>query len=204
MNTHRAGALSGILAPGITLGAILLATLLSPTFTWTGSALSNLGGAGERTAWLFNGGLMVGSLVALPFVAVIVRAARNWWQRVGVGFLALSLVALFSVGVFPIGTAYHFPAALSFYLLLTLALWVHGTGSVIAADVSFGLASIWLGIANIMTWMVWVSTGDLTRSGLAIPEIIGALIFGGWMAFAARRLFARPRTAVSQPLSKTD
>ncbi|MFC6732867.1 hypothetical protein [Haladaptatus sp. DYSN1] len=174
MNTHRAGALSGILAPGITLGAILLATLLSPTFTWTGSALSNLGGAGERTAWLFNGGLMVGSLVAL-----------------------------FSVGVFPIGTAYHFPAALSFYLLLTLALWVHGTGSVIAADVSFGLASIWLGIANIMTW-IWVSTGDLTRSGLAIPEIIGALIFGGWMAFAARRLFARPRTAVSQPLSKTD
>lgn len=192
MDTYRAGALSGILAPGITLGAILLGTLLSPSFTWSQSALSNLGATGEQTAWLFNGGLMLGSLVAIPFIVLLGRKSSQVLQRIGVGLLSVALIALFFVGVFPMGTAYHFPAALSFYLFLTIALWVHGSGSVLRGQYKFGLLSIWLGIANIMTWMVWVSTGDLTRNGLAIPEIIGAIIFTVWMVLMARRLLVTP------------
>jgi hypothetical membrane protein len=65
----RLGRASGVAFPVVSLGAILLATLVSPTFTWTGSALSDLGAFGAPTALLFNGGLVLAGLVAFPFVA---------------------------------------------------------------------------------------------------------------------------------------
>lgn len=188
MQTERAGGWAGYLAPTLTLGAILLGTLLSPTFTWADSALSNLGAMGAQTAWLFNGGLMLGSLVAVPFLVVFYRVSEHLLQRIGVLLLSLALVGLFLVGVFPMGTTYHFPAALSFYLFTTLALWLHGSGSVLAGAPRRGLLSIWLGITNIMTWLVWVAGGPLTRGGLAIPEFIGACVFAVWMVLSARRL----------------
>ncbi|WP_336359477.1 DUF998 domain-containing protein [Haladaptatus sp. ZSTT2] len=188
MQTERVGGLAGVLAPTVTLGAILLGTVISPTFTWSGSALSNLGAMGAETAWLFNGGLMLGSLLAIPFLVVAFRRSVHRLQHVGVLLLSLALAGLFLVGVFPMGTTYHFPAALSFYLFTTLALWIHGSGSVLAGTPRRGLVSIWLGIANIMTWLVWVAQGPLTRGGLAVPEFIGACVFALWLVFTARRL----------------
>lgn len=47
---------AGLTAPPLTIGSILAATPLSPAFSWTGSALSDLGVAPE-TAAVFNGGL---------------------------------------------------------------------------------------------------------------------------------------------------
>ncbi|WP_338728994.1 DUF998 domain-containing protein [Haladaptatus sp. DJG-WS-42] len=190
MQTARVGGWAGVLAPTLTLGAILLGTLLSPTFTWTESALSNLGAVGAATAWLFNGGLLLGSLVAVPFLVAFFRASEQLLQRIGVVLLSLALVGLFLVGVFPMGTTYHFPAALSFYLFTTVALWIHGSGSVLAGAPRTGLVSIWLGITNIMTWLVWIAQGPLTRGGLAVPEFIGACVFASWMVLASRRLLA--------------
>jgi hypothetical membrane protein len=51
----RLARLSGTVAPVVAFGAILLATVLAPWFSWTGDALSDLGvPATSAVAPLFN------------------------------------------------------------------------------------------------------------------------------------------------------
>jgi hypothetical membrane protein len=94
------------------------------------------------------------------------------------------------VGVFPQDTAPHFPVAVGFYLLLSVALWVYGAGNLLAGERRRGALTVLLGVANIGAWVAWGLTGDVTRPGLAIPEIVGAVILAGWALWTARRFLA--------------
>lgn len=67
---------AGVAAPLVALGEILIATLVSPSFSWASSALSDLGRPGAPTALIFNWGLIGGALLALPFVARVGLAYR--------------------------------------------------------------------------------------------------------------------------------
>lgn len=189
---ERLGTVSGLLAPLIALGAIAVATLVSPTFTWTESALSDLGGPGAPTAWLFNGGLLLGGIVALPFALRVFTVARNRLERVGAVLFGATGVALASIGVFPIGTPQHLPAAVSFYLLLSLSLWAYGAGNALAGSRGIGALTIGLGVLNLAAWVVWALAVRSVAPGLALPEIVGAVCLGGWTAGTALRL--RPST----------
>lgn len=178
---ERLGTASGLLAPVVTLGAIAIATILSPTFTWVGSALSDLGVPEAPTAWLFNGGLIVGGIIALPVGILIFLNARNRIEQAGAVLFGVTAVLLAAIGVFPAGTPQHFPAAISFYVSLSVSLWVYGTGNVVAGKRRLGAFTICLGLLNIGEWVVWATTFRDIVPGLALPEIIGALILGLWL-----------------------
>ncbi|MWG33969.1 DUF998 domain-containing protein [Halomarina oriensis] len=180
---------AGVLAPTIALGAIFLATVLSPTFTWTSEPLSFLGSSGEPTRPLFNYGLILGGLVSLPFAARLVGTARNRLESVGGGAFALTGVAMALVGGFPMGTEWHFPAAVSFYLLLSVSMWCYGGGNLLAGDRRVGATTVGLGLLNLLTWVVYVAVFAPTGLSLALPEIVGALALGGWTTATAFRLF---------------
>ncbi|WP_254544284.1 DUF998 domain-containing protein [Halomarina pelagica] len=186
---ERLGTAAGVLAPVVALGAIALAALRSPTFTWAGSALSDLGAPGTRTAWLFNGGLALGGALALPFAWRLWRAARNRAERAGAVLLALDAVALALVGVFPIGTALHAPAAVSFFLLLSLALWTYSAGNLLAGERRRGAATVALGVVTLGAWVVWAAALRDLAPGLALPEAVGAVALGAWTATTAVRLW---------------
>ena len=188
---------SGLAAPVVTFGAILLATLLSPSFSWADSALSDLGRAGAGTAPIFNGGLILGGLLALPYVAEVALAAdrlstrlATLSTRLGTATFGLAAVSMGLVGVFPSGTAYHAPAAISLYLCVTYGLFLYGSGLVRAGtrrpgsergdDAALGLVAIWLGVGHVTSWLAWVA-GLRVGPGLAIPEAIGAVIFVAWI-----------------------
>jgi len=186
----RVSCWAGVVAPAFTLGAIVLATLLSPTFAWTGNALSNLGGtvsdaSTPATRLVFNGGLVGGGLVGLGFGYALVRAARNRVELAGVGTFGLVLTAMALIGVFPEDTDPHVPVAMAFYVLLSVAFWAFGVGNVIAGARTRGLATIAAGLCNAGAWGVWTATGDVIRPGLALPEIVGATLFGVWAVAAA-------------------
>lgn len=183
---------TGLAGAVIGVAATLLATLLSPTFTWAGSALSDLGAADAATPWLFNGGLMAAGLVALPFAWVLVSSARNEVERLGAIAYAGAIVALALVGAFPTGTALHFPVAVGYFALLTVALWIHGSGAVLAGDAGRGLAAIWLGILHVLQWLVWAAEVRVGQ-GLAIPELIGSFIPIAWLVQTT--LWVRERDA---------
>lgn len=185
----RAERAAGVLAPVVALGAIFLATLLSPTFTWTGDPLSFLGSEGQPTRSLFNYGLIAGGLLSLPFAHHLVTTARTGLQRVGGALFAFTGVAMGLVGVFPMGTDPHFPVAVTFYLLLSLTLWIHGVGTVRASRERrwVGAAAVALGTLNVVTWVVYVAVFAGGGLSLAIPETVGALALGVWTAGTALR-----------------
>ncbi|AQL41352.1 hypothetical protein BV210_00860 [Halorientalis sp. IM1011] len=195
---ERASVWAGLLAPILSFGGLLLATLVSPAFTWTGHALSELGAptgpvATDLTRLLFNGGLIAGGLVALGFGYALFLAARNLVELAGIALFGLTSISMAGIGVFPMPQAAHFVVAVSFYVLLSLALWVYGTGNLLAGERTRGGTTIGLGVLNAGAWAVWGLTGEFSRPGLAVPEIVGAAALAGWIvatAFSVRRRLA--------------
>lgn len=176
---------SGAVAVSVTMVAILLATLVSPAFSWTGNALSNLGvtttAAGTPlTAAIFNGGLIVGSVVGLAFAAVLARSPPTLGGRVVSLLFGLAMVMMGAIGVFPQNRPLHVPAAVSFYLLLSVALCTDGLVSLGRGWRHRGIVSMGLGVVNVAGWVVWGVTGVVTRGGLALPEIVGAAALSVW------------------------
>lgn len=186
----------GVGAVVVTLGTMGLAILASPAFRWTRNALSNLGDAGDPagtalTAVLFNGGLIVGGLLGVGFAVGLALQSDHPVSTAGAGAFALSMLSMAGVGVFPQDGPFHFQVAVGFYLLFSIAAGTYGVGEVLDGQTRAGTVSAALAVGNLLVWIGWLSTGGLTRPGLAIPEIIGAVLVAAWTVLTARRLYAR-------------
>lgn len=164
------------------MGAILLAVSLSPTFTWAGNALSDLGTAGAANPWLFNGGLIAGALIGLPFAVTVWRVAGNGLERLASTLYALSVVLMGLVGVFPSPHPLHFPVALGFFLLLTATLTTAGIGAILDGVRPRGVGFVTAGLVHLATWYAWIE-GIRVGPGLAIPEFVGSILFFGWIVW---------------------
>lgn len=181
---------SGGAAVALTMVAILAATVVSPAFSWTGNALSNLGvtetAAGTGlTVVLFNGGLLLGGLLGLGFAVALARTAVSLAGRVTALSFGLAVVFMALVGVFPQNTSPHFPVALGFYLLISVTLWLDGLTALGRGWRQRGIVAVSLGTANLAGWLVWGLTGPPTRAGLAIPELWGAVLFSAWTGWVS-------------------
>ncbi|MFD1515443.1 DUF998 domain-containing protein [Halomarina rubra] len=185
---ERVTTAAGVVAPTVALGSIFLATVLSGEFSWTEDPLSFLGAVGQPTRSLFNYGLLLGGVISLPFAYRLVQTSRGRVERIGGVAFAFAGVAMALIGVFPMGATYHFPAAASFYLLVTVTTVLYGTGNVLVGDSRLGALTIGLGVLNVAAWVVYLTVFEPTGLSLAAPEIVGALAFGGWTTGTAVRL----------------
>lgn len=195
VRSEQIGTAAGVASPVVSLGSILLAAALSPTFTWTGSALSDLGAPTAPTAALFNGGLVLGGALALPFAVRLVGTARNRAESAGAGLFALTALALAGVGLFPLNTPQHTPVAIAFFLLLSLSLWAYGAGNALTGDRRLGAVTAALGALNLAAWVVYVTAAP--GLGLALPESVGAVVLALWAVGTALRL---RRTALGRSI----
>lgn len=175
MNRHAAFLLSGFAAPVVALSAIFVATVVSPTFSWASSALSDLGVTPE-TALLFNGGLVVGALLALPYTAVLWDADPEPLSRAAAVAFALAAVFMGFVGVFPSGHPFHFPVAVAFYLLVTATMTIDG---VARRGTTTGNVALRQAAIHLLVWAGWIY--GYVPGGLAVPEIVGAAMFCVWV-----------------------
>ncbi|WP_267639412.1 DUF998 domain-containing protein [Haloarchaeobius amylolyticus] len=207
-DTRRTLDYLGLVAPTLALGTLFLATVVDPKFDWATRSLSSMGeatphplfalGSADQLAFLlFNGGLLLGAALGLPFALRLWRLARNTAERVGVGFLVVALVAMAGVGIAyldgPVASL-HFLAAVSFFLFGTFALLAYGTGTVLAGEARRGLAVLWGGIGHLLAWVLWVVLEALAFTGdgdtwtyFAVPEAVGAVVFGVFVFTMARR-----------------
>lgn len=186
MDLERLEAGSGLLAVAVALGAILASTALSPSFAWATDALSDLGASGAPTALLFNGGLIAGGALALPFAHLLWRRAATRVSRLGAAIFAVGFACLALVGAFPIGTPLHLPVAAGFYLSITYGWFVRGTGLALAGRVRRGIGAIWFGVAHVTSWLVW-GAGVRIGPGIAVPETLGALLLAAWVVLTVER-----------------
>lgn len=197
MDRRAIAARTGLLAPPIALVGILLATLVDPSFSWTGSALSHTGELPpgrsvsidlvlDRPSFLlFNGSLVATGAIGLPFAWLLYVEADHPLQRSGAMLLGLALVSLAAVGVFYLPHGLHAPAAIVHVIATMATLFVYGTGTVQHGEREYGLATIGLGLVTLGIWLLW--TMALPDSGIAIPEYVGALALGGWTIWTALR-----------------
>ncbi|OLZ41454.1 hypothetical protein A6E15_10865 [Natrinema saccharevitans] len=195
--TKRLATYCGIAAPLVTLGAILIATLVAPpeTFTWRTRALSDMGRYGAPTFPLFNGGLIVGGLIGLPFAWRLWTASRNRLERAGIALLVVTVVGQIGVGIFflehtavYLERSLHPVAALSVFGVAPFAGWVYGTGAARAGDTRLAVASIAIGFVHPLTWAGWVLALDGavdTDTWFAVPEFVAAVAFGSWILLLA-------------------
>jgi hypothetical membrane protein len=182
-----------VVAVVVTVGCMLLATVVSPAFAWRENALSNLGvtwtDAGTTTtAILFNGGLITGGLVGVTVAVSLYRRVTRRADRVVVALAGTALVLMGLVGVFPQGTTPHFPVAIGFFLLVSGVMWVDGGLRMRAGEHRWGGLTVAGGTANILAWVVWFRVVEEPFEGLAIPEMAGAGVFAAWLLAAAIRL----------------
>lgn len=201
-------ALFGYLAPGVSLGAIVIATVVDPLFSWRTRSLSSMGEAtgtglltlsADQAAFAqFNGGLVLAGVLGAPFVYVLWRDATTRLERLGAGLYGLTGLSMVGVGIAyldgPVASL-HFLAALGVFFGLTVTLWVHGTGLARRTGGTAGLGAIWMANAHALLWVLWIMaeafafTGDGdTWTYFAVPEFVGAVLFGVWVALQARRV----------------
>jgi hypothetical membrane protein len=175
--SRRLARLAGGLGTVVALGAVGLAGLLAPTFSVTTGNLSDLGTtAAPGVAPVFNGGLLVGGLLAVPYALPLGlrRGASRRRRAVGVGFGATAL-SLAGIGTFPAGTAPHLPLSVAFFVLVTLTTALDG---VARRDEPTGRVALALAGGHALLWTGWLRVGP---PGLAIPETAGALAIGAWV-----------------------
>lgn len=166
--------LAGPLGAAVALSGIVVAVALSPSFSWTASALSDLG-VDPRTALPFNGGLLVGGCLALGYVAALRRTSR----AVATAY-ALCAVSMAGVGAFPSDEALHYPAAVSFFVFLVATLALDGAHR---REATTGRVSLLLALVSAAAWPLWGLSG--LGPGIAVPELVGALSLAAWVVALA-------------------
>lgn len=176
--------LLGAVATAAALGGIAGAILLDPTFSWTGDALSDLG-VRDRSAPVFNGGLILGGLAGIGYAVGLWRVApagRAAERVAPVGRLravvfALATVAMAGVGVYDLTHPLHGPAAVGFYALVTATFAIDGLAR---RHVAAGRITLAFVPVHLAVWATFL-TGLWPVTGLALPELPGALMLAAWV-----------------------
>ncbi|RAW46310.1 hypothetical protein DQW50_04245 [Halorubrum sp. 48-1-W] len=167
----------GAVATLAALGGIVVAIRLDPTFSWTTDALSDLG-VRERSAPAFNGGLVIGGLAGLGYaVGLWERGRARTAGRLRAVVFALAMVSMAGTGVFDLTRALHGPAAVGFYLLATVAFGIDG---VVRRNVATGRVALGFVPVHVAVWTSFLA-GLWPVTGLALPELPGALMLAVWV-----------------------
>ena len=190
-DSATAARLAGVAAILVAAVGIAGAVVASPDFAVTGNALSDLGRPGNPaaapvTTLFFDGGLVLAGVVGLPFPVVLWRERGHVLQRIAAVPLAVALVGMAGVGLFPAGEPLHFPAAVTLYLGSMVGMALYGAGAALTGARRRGAATVALVVVHVGVWWWWATGGAVTRGGLAVPEILGAAIFGAWVVWTAR------------------
>lgn len=178
----RLAGLCGVATPVVALSCIFLSISMSPWFSWSANALSDLG-VGE-TAWVFNSGLMAGGILAMVFAAgLLTTFKRRTLGRVGAVLLFLDAIALFGIGVFSEAAGdIHSYFSVAFFVLFPLSLFLLGAGAVMAGSKKFGSFTI---VDGILAALPWAFGWD----GVAIPEAVSGFVASIWVIVEGTRLY---------------
>lgn len=187
----------GAVATLAALGGILLAIRLDPTFSWTTDALSDLG-VRDRSAPAFNGGLVLGAVAGLGYAAGLwERGHGDTLGQVRALAFAFAMVSMAGIGVFDLTRPLHGPAAVGFYLLITVVFGIDGT---VRRSVATGRIALGFVPVHVAVWISFLA-GYWPVSGLALPELPGALMLAAWVWLVGPLPVVGTLTVDSEPVT---
>jgi hypothetical membrane protein len=168
--------LLAIIGPAVALSTIAVSILLSPWFSFTDNALSDLGV--HDVAPIFNAGLITCGLLCSFFAAsLLVKKGSAPFERMGALFLLAACVFLLCIGIFTedFGNI-HYSVSVGFFVTLLLAALILGIAWSSKKETrSLGIIGLCVALIGIAGWSV--SWGD----GVAIPELLSAVPACVWL-----------------------
>jgi len=175
------GAASGVAAPIFAFACILGAAASDPSFSWTNSALSDLGVVRGVTGPLFNFGLYTSGLMALGFAVfgLYTYLRSNWAGKFGAALFAGAALALVGIGFFNEsfhGT--HFAFSVAFFVLSPIALFTVTCAFALAKRWMTAAFTVAMGLVAGLPWIVLFIHRYV--HGVAIPETISAVAVSAW------------------------
>lgn len=171
------GHVLGVVAVFVGITGLMLSIGIAEDFSVRQDALSDLGDPAYEFAWVFNLPLVIAGSLAAIFFATLINRFDHQLQRAGAALMSISGIALAAVGLFPLGHVLHVPVAVLFFVGLTLGILIAGLGDRQEgrgrrAKVAFNLVLLHL--------LVW-GFGVVTLEGIALPELVGALLYAIWI-----------------------
>ncbi|MHA1238003.1 MAG: DUF998 domain-containing protein [Candidatus Odinarchaeia archaeon] len=176
----------GIIGPLWAIISIAVSISLSPWFSWTNNALSDLGVS--SVAIIFNSGLIVCGLFAAVFTIVFAKSeGRNLIETVGCIILFASCISLIGIGVFSEAFGViHFYVSVLFFVLFLLAALVLGIRFILDNETRwFGVYSICVTVIGILGWVF------LNFPGVAIPEAVTAFPGAIWLIILSGKIYRK-------------
>lgn len=194
MKINKAFFIAGIVGPLVTLSLTTLDTVISPWFTWTNNALSDLGV--HPYSYLFNYSLIFEGIMNLLLAIGLYQAYKI--RKYTVATLIISGFGLAMVGVF-VETyhLYHLTFALIYFILFpaSIIMFSRQIGSNHRPQAMFGYAISVISLITIVAGIL-IGFGEISSVslGLAIPEMIEAVLLGIWSIYISAWTLTRSRT----------
>jgi hypothetical membrane protein len=177
----RATGKIGFAAPAFALACVFLAVGSSQRFSWTESALSDLGVQGPVTAAIFNIGLVLGgALFALFTVGLFIYLGKNLVGKAASALLFVACVSLIAIGVFNENFGYvHYLVSVAFFVSLPLSLVVFVAAFWREGKRKLSLFTLALAVVAALVWALELTVQFVP--GVAIPETISGVAGAAWV-----------------------
>ncbi len=183
MKINRLLLAAGIIGPAVAIILTVADTVISPWFTWTNNALSDLGV--HQYSYLFNYSLIFEGVMNFFFALGLYGAFRL--RKSTVSALVISGAGLAMVGIF-VETyhLYHLTFALLYFILFPVSIILFGKGIIKEhkSQALLGYVFSTISLVTIITGIL-IDFGAISfiSIGLAIPEMIEATLLGIWSIY---------------------
>jgi hypothetical membrane protein len=176
----------GIVMPLFGLLIIGMSIWLSPWFSWTGNALSDLGGAEGFEAIVFNSGLAMTAALMMMFSTGLFEMTKgDLIGQIGSGVHLLSALLLLAIGLVNINIEpWHNYVSVGFFIALPLSALIIGYFC-FRKKMRFYTLLAW-GTA-ILAAVIWF----LPWSSIAIPEALSVSYLCVWQLILAYWMYTR-------------
>jgi hypothetical membrane protein len=187
-------ATAGIVGPFYAFMSIMIAIIVSPWFTWTSNALSDLGNLSKYatspiSSLVFNSGLIVAGIITIfAALGLIMNVKKHIGALISGVVLLVGTIALICIGLFPENfPPWHFIFSVVLFVSIALAMLLFG------GVFTFYRGTRRLGYFSLITGLIaaapWIPYMFLNWSvGAAVPEIISAITVYLWIIVMCTRV----------------
>ncbi len=178
----------GMAGPAVAIIGIFISMALSPSFSWSEHALSDLGIM--EYGIFFNASLIICGVFYLLFsIGLLLNTGKEkMGMRIGSLFMILASIALVGIGAFTMADAtytIHFIFAMSFFVLVLLAYIILGLSMMKDTELRMlGILGIIFGLMGIAGWALMGG-----NEAWAIPEAITVFPAAIWLFILAHKYY---------------
>ncbi len=176
----RTGGLLGFAAIAAWTLLYLVAVAATPTYTITGSYLSDLGNPNAPAPWAFNAADILGGILFAPFGFVVGRTVGGRAGRAAQVLLPISAVGLIFVGIFPEGSPYSLHTIVSAVFFLLLAVSAGLVGVPMYASTTFRPLGGYLAGITVAAAVAFLATSNRLLEHVVV---YAALVWQAWTAW---------------------